>query len=141
MSTAAIIAIAIAVVVVLGGLAFLTLARRSDVRGAGALSAETLERARAQRAAQDEEASELVESAAVAEAAGVAARKGPSTDIVKADDADIVAWTPPDPEVVGVSRRQFFNRATVTQKSAGIGAIAAAIRAYTGLPPGSFLRV
>ena len=126
MSTAAIIAIAIAVVVVLGGLAFLTLARRSDVRGAGALSAETLERDRAQRAAQDEEASELVESAAVAEAAGVAARKGPSTDIVKADDADIVAWTPPDPEVVGVSRRQFFNRATVTLMSAGIGAFAAA---------------
>ena len=39
MSAAAIIAIAIAAVVVLAALAFVTLARRSDVRGAGALSA------------------------------------------------------------------------------------------------------
>ena len=38
MSTAAVIAIAIGVVVVLGAVSFLTLARRSDVRGAGALS-------------------------------------------------------------------------------------------------------
>ena len=42
MSTAAVIAIAIAAVVILGAVAFLTLARRSDVRGAGALSGETL---------------------------------------------------------------------------------------------------
>ena len=42
MSTAGVIAIAIAVVVVLAAVSFLTLARRSDVRGAGALSGETL---------------------------------------------------------------------------------------------------
>ena len=41
MSAAAIIAIAVGVVVVLGAIAFVTLARRSDVRGAGALSSET----------------------------------------------------------------------------------------------------
>ena len=35
-------------------------------------------------------------------------------------------WVPPDPEALGVSRRQFFNRATVTLMSAGIGAFAAA---------------
>ena len=44
MSAAAIIAIAIAAVVILAALAFVTLARRSDVRGAGALSAETRRR-------------------------------------------------------------------------------------------------
>ncbi|MEO1057882.1 MAG: Rieske 2Fe-2S domain-containing protein [Actinomycetota bacterium] len=125
MSTAAVIAIAIAAVVVLGGLAFFTLARRSDVRGAGALSAETLERDRAQRATAAAEGV-VEDEAKVVEAAGVAARSGPSTDIVKADESEIVAWTPPDPEVVGVSRRQFFNRATVTLMSAGIGAFAAA---------------
>ena len=43
MSTAAVIAIAIGVVVVLGAVSFFTLARRSDVRGAGALSGETVQ--------------------------------------------------------------------------------------------------
>ena len=41
MSAAVIIAIAVGAFVVLGALAFVTLARRSDVRGAGALSGET----------------------------------------------------------------------------------------------------
>ena len=47
---------------------------------------------------------------------------------MKADESesDLVPWVPPDPEAVGVSRRQFFNRATVTLMSAGIGAFAAA---------------
>src|SRR5690606_39828023 len=40
----------LAVVVVLGVLSFVTLARRSDVRGAGALSGETVRRDRAARA-------------------------------------------------------------------------------------------
>ena len=51
MSSAAIIAIAIAVVVVLGAIALVTLARRSDVRGAGALSGETRKRDEAARVA------------------------------------------------------------------------------------------
>ena len=42
MSATAVIVIAVAAVVVLGALAFMALARRSDVRGAGALSAETV---------------------------------------------------------------------------------------------------
>jgi len=44
MSTPLIIAIAIAAIVVLGGLVFVTAARKSDVRGAGALSRETKKR-------------------------------------------------------------------------------------------------
>ena len=49
MSATAVIATAIGVAVVLGALAFMTLARRSDVRGAGALSAETKRRDTAAR--------------------------------------------------------------------------------------------
>ena len=49
MSSAAIIAIAVGIVVILAALSFVTLARRSDVRGAGALSGETVERDRAAR--------------------------------------------------------------------------------------------
>ena len=38
---------------------------------------------------------------------------------------EIQPFEPPDPEAVGVSRRQFFNRATVTLMAVGIGAFAA----------------
>ena len=46
MSTPLIIAIAVAAIVVLGGLVFVTAARKSEVRGAGALSRETKKRDR-----------------------------------------------------------------------------------------------
>jgi cytochrome b6-f complex iron-sulfur subunit len=125
MSTAAIIAIAIGVVIVLGAISFFTLARRSDVRGAGALSGETVARDRAGRDRQDDLVGAVVgtQTASDVEAAGSAAR---STALVPASAPEIVAWTPPDPEALGVSRRQFFNRATVTLMSAGLGAFAAA---------------
>ncbi len=131
MSTGAVIAIVVGVVVVLAALAFFTLARRSDVRGAGALSGETRERDREARKGRAYEAEALAaastRSAAEAEAEGTAAR-GPGTALAKADEPEqaVVPWSPPDPEAVGVSRRQFFNRATVTLMSAGIGAFAAA---------------
>jgi cytochrome b6-f complex iron-sulfur subunit len=121
MSTAAVVALVIGVVVVLGAIAFFTLARRSDVRGAGALSGETIQRDRAGR--RHHEAIVDAPTAAEVEAAGVAAR---STELAPVVEAQLVTWTPPDPEVIGVSRRQFFNRATVTLMSAGIGAFAAA---------------
>ena len=49
MSTAAVIVVAVGVVLVLAAVSFFTLARRSDVRGAGALSSETLNRDKASR--------------------------------------------------------------------------------------------
>lgn len=131
MSTGAVIAIVVGVVVVLAALAFFTLARRSDVRGAGALSGETLDRDRSARRGRAYEAEAMAaadtRTAAQAEAEGTAAR-GPGSTLVKADEVEpaVVPWTPPDPEAIGVSRRQFFNRATVTLMSAGIGAFAAA---------------
>ena len=121
MSTAAVIAIAVGVVVVLGAIAFFTLARRSDVRGAGALSGETVQRDKAGR--KQHEPVVDAPTASEVEAAGLASR---STDLVPAAPPQIVQWTPPDPEVVAVTRRQFFNRATVTLMSAGLGAFAAA---------------
>jgi cytochrome b6-f complex iron-sulfur subunit len=121
MSTTAAIAIAIGVVVVLAAIAFFTLARRSDVRGAGALSGETVSRDRAAR----KNAEPMVDAptAADVEAAGVAAR---STEVVVRVEPTLVEWTPPDPEAIGVSRRQFFNRASITLMGVGLGAFAAA---------------
>ena len=123
MSTAAIIAIAIGVVVVLGAVSFFTLARRSDVRGAGALSGETVHRDKSARKSAEPVSTQT--TAADVEAAGVASRSS-STAVAVRPEAEVVAWTPPDPEVIGVSRRQFFNRATVSLMSVSLAGFAAA---------------
>lgn len=122
MSTAAVILIVVGVAVVLGALAFMTLARRSDVRGAGALSAETKRRDSSARSAAPVEATR---TAAEAEAEGVAARTGVGLAPIETDSG-LTPWTPPDPEALGVSRRQFFNRATISLMAAGIGTFSAA---------------
>jgi cytochrome b6-f complex iron-sulfur subunit len=125
MSAAVIITIAVAAVVVLAALSFVTLARRSDVRGAGALSTETRRRDAAARDAKPTD--DLVEPQPTrreAERAGEIARYG--TGVAVVEETALAPWSPPDPEALGVSRRQFFNRATVTLTSAGIGAFAAA---------------
>jgi cytochrome b6-f complex iron-sulfur subunit len=127
MSSAGIIAIAIGVGLVLAALTFVAFARRSDVRGAGALSAETRRR---DRAAREEHAPPPTPEAPTreqAEAAGALARRGePEAGLERAADRAPVPWVPPDPDAIGVSRRQFFNRANVTLMSAGIGAFTAA---------------
>ena len=119
MSSSAIIAIAIAVAVVLAAVAFITTARRSDVRGAGALSGETRKRDDAARRAREQ-----AEAAVSRRDDDVAAEA--STALEKASSPAPVPWVAPDPEAVGVSRRMFFNRATVSLMSAGIGAFSAA---------------
>jgi len=126
MSTSAIMAIAIGVVVVLGAISFFTLARRSDVRGAGALSGETVQRDKSARKTAEPVVTQT--TAADAEAAGVASRSATTatTAVAVRPEAEIVAWTPPDPDVIGVSRRQFFNRATVSLMSVSLAGFAAA---------------
>jgi cytochrome b6-f complex iron-sulfur subunit len=118
MSSTAIILIAVVAVVILGAIAFLSLARKSDVRGAGALSAETVNRDRSTRSAEKRSA------AAEAEAAGVAART--STSVATVAEKAPIPWSPPDPDAIGVSRRQFLNRATIALMTAGLGTFAAA---------------
>ena len=122
MSATSVILIAVIVLVVLAGASFATLARRSDVRGAGALSDETVARDRAARKAAGAEAA--APSGAEVEAEAAAVRAG--TDLMPAKDLAPEPFVPADPDAIGVSRRQFFNRATISLMSAGIGAFAAA---------------
>ena len=118
MNPAAVIAIIVGVAVVLGAIGFLTVARRSDVRGAGALSRETKRRDRdAEIDGPTVATGREVERAAVAER---------SNSLVKAESMAPAVWVPPDPEAVGVSRRQFFNRATVGLMGVGLTSFAAA---------------
>jgi len=111
MSTTTLLTIAVAVIIVAGLAVVLTSARRSDVRGTGTLSRET--RRRDKRAATA--------------ASRAAERVTSSTTLVAAPKAEIAPWSPPDPEALGVSRRQFLNRATVTLMSASLGAFGAAV--------------
>ena len=118
MSAAAVIAIVIAAAVVLGAVVFITAAKRSDVRGAGALSKETRRR--------DRDADVDVAAAPTGREVERVAASARSTSIATVGDTAPALWVPPDPEAIGVSRRQFFNRATVGLMGAGLGTFAAA---------------
>ena len=125
MSSTAVIAIVIGVVVVLAAISFFTLARRSDVRGAGALSGETVQRDKRARRSATTAVDSAATSAAQVEAAG-SANRTTSTALATVDrEQEMVPWTPPDPEAIGETRRQFFNRATVTLMSVGLVTFAA----------------
>lgn len=116
MSPAAIILIAVVGLVLLFGIVLLTAARKSDVRGAGALSRETRRRDR------DADIDGPAPTGREVERAAVEAREA---SLVVAESSAPAVWVAPDEEAIGVSRRQFFNRATVTLMSAGLGTFAA----------------
>lgn len=120
MSTTSIITIAVAVLVLAGLGIVLTSARRSDVRGAGSLSRETRKKDRGKVDPNRISGRDV-------EAQVAAAR---SMALVAAPKAEVAPWSPPDPEAIGVSRRQFFNRASITLMSASLGAFGAAVVAY-----------
>jgi cytochrome b6-f complex iron-sulfur subunit len=132
MSQAAAIAIVVAAIVVLGGVALLTFARKRDVRGAGALSGETRRR---DRTAREGAASPVVgRTGREVEADAREAQRG---GLAVVAETVPVPWVPPDPEAVGVSRRMFFNRASVTLMSVGLGSFAAASMVAFLWPSGS----
>ncbi len=121
MSPAAVIGIVVAVIVVLAAVVLVTAAKRSDVRGAGALSRETKRRDR------DAEIDlPAAPSGRAVERAAADARSTSGTSLVKAESQAPAVWVPPDPEAIGVSRRQFFNRATIALMGASLGTFAAA---------------
>ena len=108
--------ISLAALVVLAGVVVLTAARRRET--IGVLSRET--RSRDQKAERTVSSKEF-------ERESVASR---STALAVPQSVAIAPWTPPDPEAIGVSRRQFFNRATVTLMSAGLGGFGAAVLGF-----------
>ena len=108
--------IALAALVVLAGVVVLTAARRRETTGV--LSRET--RSRDQKAERTVSSKEF-------ERESVASR---STALAVPQSVAVAPWTPPDPEAIGVSRRQFFNRATVTLMSAGLGGFGAAVLGF-----------
>jgi len=111
---------AIVVIAVLAAVAVFSALKSRDADGAvGILSRETKSRDRESTVLGDEDAltGKQVERAQVLE------RKAASKELVLAarESAPPAPYVPPDPEVIGVSRRQFFNRTIILMMQIGLG--------------------
>ncbi len=123
------IGIIIAVVVVLallalGGVAA-SLRRRDTNTALGQLSGETVKRDRPARI--DETVAEPVSTGKAVEAMARAERSG---TLVAAPPSTPVAYVPPDPETLGVARRQFLNRGILAFFGLGLSGFGAACIAF-----------
>jgi cytochrome b6-f complex iron-sulfur subunit len=126
MSSAAIIGIVVAVLVVAAIVLVAVTARRSDARSAtGYLSRETRQR--------DKAAAPVVSAPRPAtgkevELAAEQARKG--TDLEPAAPTAPAPYVPMEPEQIGFTRRQFLNRANGAMMGVGLGAFGGAVLAF-----------
>jgi cytochrome b6-f complex iron-sulfur subunit len=118
LSPAAIIIIAVFAIIVLAAIVLVTAARRADVRGAGALSRETRRR--------DRDADIDLPAGQTGRAVERAVSEARTAALVPAAPSTPAVWVPPDEEALGVSRRQFLNRATVSLTGASLTTFAAA---------------
>jgi cytochrome b6-f complex iron-sulfur subunit len=115
MSSGAIIAIGVVVLVLLAVLLLAGAARRRDTGEAiGGLSRETRKR---DKGAAPAPTTPAATSGKSIEKAAAIERREPSKSVVKASSGEVAPWVPPDPETLGVSRRQFLNRGIVTLTS------------------------
>ena len=120
------IVIAIVLVVVLAAVALLGAARRRDTGEAvGSLANETLKRDRQARKVAEAEVDQRV-SGRELEKATALERRG-SSEVATVAPAAPIAWTPPDPETYGVTRRQFLNRSIFALFGLGITVFGVAI--------------
>ena len=129
MATTTVLLIAIPILVVLAGVLVFASARRRDTGAAiGALARETRQRDRG-AVAPSADAEEPTSGRAVERAAALEQRAG-SKELVSVGASAPVAWVPPDPEVLAVTRRQFFNRGIVTFWIVGLSGFGASVLAF-----------
>jgi cytochrome b6-f complex iron-sulfur subunit len=120
--------IAIPVLVLLAAILLVSTARRRDTGEAvGALSRETVKRDRKARASAPAAAPAEAPSGRDVERSTALERRQASTALATAGTAAPVPWVPPDPETLGVTRRQFLNRSTVGVSVFGLSAFGASI--------------
>jgi len=117
MSTGIVIAIVVIAAIIFGLIVVLTTSRSTEVRGAGALSRET--RSRNSKA--------IITDAAPSGREVEAQATARSTALVKSAPVELAPWVAPDEEALGVSRRMFFNRATVTLLTISVGTFGASL--------------
>ena len=107
--------------------------RRREVRSVtGRLSRRTRLRDRLARR-RSEEAADAAPTGREVERAAVLARREPE-DLPAIPSDDDIPWTPPDPEEVGVTRRQFLNRSIVGFMTLSITGFGAAVLGFLWPP-------
>ncbi len=129
METTTALLIALPVLVVLAGVMLFASARRRDTGEAiGVLARETRQRDRGAVVLTDDDTAPVtgkdVERAAVAE------RREASRALAAVGATAPVAWVPPDPDALEISRRQFFNRGIVTFFGLGLLGFGASVLAF-----------
>ena len=129
METTTALLIAIPVLVVLAGILVVASARRRDTGTAiGMLARETRKRDRGTVVPSDDEGTVL--SGREVERSVALEQRQASTAVATVDAKPPVAWVPPDPETVDLTRRQFFNRGIVTFMLVGLSGFGASLLAF-----------
>ncbi|MDH3753829.1 MAG: Rieske 2Fe-2S domain-containing protein [Acidimicrobiia bacterium] len=125
-----IFAVVIALLVVAAAVVgFVSISRRDTGDATGRLTRETVKRDRGEVAVSIGDESPEASGREV-ERQAVLARIESGSELVTADSAPPVAWTPPDPETVGANRRQFLNRSIVGFMGLGLSGFGAAVLAF-----------
>jgi cytochrome b6-f complex iron-sulfur subunit len=120
------IPIVIAVLVALAALVLFTTLRNRD---AGRLSGETRRKDRSDSPFLPEE-EQQVHGRAYERQAVLATTGAPGTSVEVAKDTALVPHVAVDPETIGVTRRQFFNRSMVAMMGLGLSGFGAAVLAF-----------
>jgi len=131
--------IAIPIVVVLAALVVVAAAKRRDSgQATGLLSRETVKRDRGEPTSLAEADADLPSGRSVENAAAIE-RAGGQTLVIEDRDTALAEYVPPDPETVGVTRRQLFNRSLILLMGLGLTSFGAAVLAFLWpTPKGGF---
>ncbi|MFV1989895.1 MAG: ubiquinol-cytochrome c reductase iron-sulfur subunit [Acidimicrobiales bacterium] len=121
MDTYTVLIIAVPALIILGAVVLFTTTRRRDAARVGRLSGETRSRDRS-GVEQNPDAGRALERSVALER-----RKG-EIEPVKVSTPE--PWVQPDPELIGVNRRQFFNRSMVGLMGLSVGTFSAASLAF-----------
>jgi cytochrome b6-f complex iron-sulfur subunit len=135
MSNAAPVIVGLIVVLVLLGLISLVgVVKRRDTQDAtGLLSRETVRRDRA----ADISPLGVQPTGKEIERIAQAERRGGGTAVAVADRRDVFPYVPPDPEQIGVTRRQFFNRGIIALFGFGLSVFGVQVIAFLWPTPKS----
>lgn len=123
-----VLTIAIPVLVALGALVLFTTARRRDT--GTALGRDASRRDRSESPFLEDERAGSLSGREVELAASRAGRQAPGTAVEPARPATPEVWVAPDPETIGVTRRQFFNRSIIVMFGLGLSGFGAASLAF-----------
>jgi len=115
---------------------FASMRRRDTETAVGQLSRETRKRDRGEPAIAEPDDDAPTTGREVEKAAAIERRP---PELEKVGASDLSAYVPPDPEAIGVTRRQFFNRSIVLLMGLSLSGFGAAVLAFLWpVPKGGF---